>query len=649
MHLSPAALLLLQVLLIVGTSRLMGRLFRILRQPQVVAEILAGLALGPTLLGVLAPSLQQTLFPEHSLHALHSLSDLGLTLFLFVVGLEFEPHALRRQGKLAGGVSLGALLLPFAMGVSAAWLSHPHIAPEGTSRLAFSLFIGTAISVTAFPVLARIVAERGLLQTTIGSLAMTAAAVADVLAWCLLALSVVLAQGGSWQSSLLRLLLVGLFVGGMLGAVRPLLARLAIRYGRLHGLTPGATATVLLALLGSSLLSELIGIHALFGAFLFGTAVPRQGRLVPLLLQPIEPLVVLLFLPVYFASVGLKTDLSVAVQGGMLSVTLGVLVLAVFGKLVGVLIPARLGRLPWRDSWILGILMNTRGLMEFVILGVGLDMGLIDRPLFAAMVIMALATTLMTTPLVSILRPARSAARLSELREDDAYSLVVCAAHDASVDRLATLASLLCGPGDARSYALSLEPLGEHSDLVPTDDTGQGAERTARILAEQIEARGALSLPISFSSPAPVRDIIQITRAKKADMILLGFHIPMVGHAVLGGLLREIANAVDSDVLMLHREVGEVSRVVVGLGGAHDAGVRRVAARLRRRSLHITEIPASAGLPELLRQAAEADLLVVGVGHPFGPTMSRLGLQRTAVVDQTRCALLVVSAGSPAA
>jgi Kef-type K+ transport system membrane component KefB/ethanolamine utilization microcompartment shell protein EutS len=634
---------------IIGLSRLCGLVFRGLGQPQVVAEILAGFALGPTLFGAVAPTLQAMVFPAASLPALQGLADVGLVLFMFVIGLEFDPNLVRGQGRSTVRLSLSALFVPFLLGLGGAWLAHAEFAPPGVSRLAFSLFAGTAVSVTAFPVLARIVAERGLMRSRVGGLAMTGAAIADVLAWILLALAVVVAGSGAPVEVVARVFGVAAFIAFMLVPFRRMLLRLSVRYGRVRGLTPGATATVMLGLLCTAMFAELIGVHALFGAFLYGVAVPREGRLVPQLTHLLENVVVILLLPLYFAAVGLKTDLGLAIDGAMGSVTLVVLLVAVGGKVAGVLIPARLSGLPWRETGALAALMNARGLMELVVLGVGLELGVIDQRLFAALVVMALVTTLAATPLVAVLMPRTAAASTPAAPPgaDATYNLLVCAARKASIEGMAQVAAALGGTGDARVYALSLEHLEEHVELVPSAEAGATAALTAHRLAERTEALGTQARPISFATKTPSADIVAVARAKKADAVLLGFHQPMIGQAVLGGPLRNVASALDADVLMVHlTHDRDIRVVVVGRGGENDAGLMRVAERLRQ-SRTVIEVASDAGVDRLLAVAATADLLIVGVGAPYGPASSRLDLGRNRVVTEATCSLMVVSGGDP--
>lgn len=398
-HGSALAMLLLQLIAVLACARLLGQLFRRLHQPQVLGEMLAGIVLGPSVLGHLAPAMQASLFPLSSLGGLQGVSQVGLMLFMFLIGLELDLGVLREQRRRTALISYFSIITPFALGVTLAiWLYRE--APPGVPFFLFALFCGAAMSVTAMPVLARILQEKGLLRTPLGSLAMACAAVNDVTAWVVLTLIAWLAHHG--QSSLLQLLQVAAYLAGMVLVMRPLLAR----YGqRLFGgrLTQDRMALVLGIALLSALATEAIGIHALFGAFLAGAIIPRHTGFVDSLTHKLEDLTLVLLLPLFFAWSGLRTDIGLLdrpelwLAGGL------ILLVAISGKLGGTYLAARHCGMPPREAGAMGVLMNTRGLMELVILNVGLDIGVITPALFTMMAFMAIITTAMTSPLLSLL------------------------------------------------------------------------------------------------------------------------------------------------------------------------------------------------------------------------------------------------------
>src|SRR5688572_25961869 len=398
----PLPLLLLQIVVIVLAARGLGGVFRRFGQPAVIGEMLAGILLGPSLLGWLWPATQGFLFPADSLATLRLLSQLGVILFMFVVGLDLDLDHLRSRLGSAVWVSHTSIVVPFLLGVGLALLVYRSAAPAGTRFSAFALFLGVAMSITAFPVLARILEERGLARTGLGATAIACAAVDDVTAWCLLALVVAIVQAEALSGALLTLLLSAAFAAMVLGIVKPQVARLLPA-----DLDPGERRTGLLAgaltfMLLCALSTELIGIHALFGAFLAGVAMPRHARLVAYLKRRIEPLGSVFLLPLFFAFTGLRTEVGLLADARGWLLCPGVIAVAVAGKLGGSMLAARATGMPWADSFALGALMNTRGLIELVVLNLGYDLGILSPRIFATMVIMALVTTFMTGPLLQV-------------------------------------------------------------------------------------------------------------------------------------------------------------------------------------------------------------------------------------------------------
>jgi Kef-type K+ transport system membrane component KefB len=395
--------LVLQLVVILTAARLFGMGAKAIGQPAVIGEMLAGIALGPSLLGSLAPELATQLFPTSSLTALNGLSQLGVLLFLFIVGLHVDVPALRRQRSTAVVASHASIAAPFTLGVALALYLFPRYAPAGVAFSAFALFIGVAMSVTAFPVLARILEERGLLNTPIGTLAVACAAVDDVTAWMLLAAVVALVQSDGAIPSLLQALAgTVVFVLLMFRVVRPLLERFAT--GEKASRVPTATLSLLLIMaLLAALGTEAIGIHALFGAFVAGTIVPRDNAFADRVANQFGDLLVVMLLPLFFAYTGLRTDFTMIIGASAWWPLFGILAVAIVGKVGGTTLAARASGQSWHAASTLGVLMNTRGLMELVVLNIGLDLGVLSPPLFAMMVIMALITTTMTVPSLVLL------------------------------------------------------------------------------------------------------------------------------------------------------------------------------------------------------------------------------------------------------
>lgn len=399
-------LLIFQIGTILIAARLMGWLFRKLQQPRVVGEMLAGILLGPSLLGRVAPGVSASLFPPDSLGYLNALSQVGLLLFMFLVGCEIDLKQLSKLGRAAVITSHVSIVVPFILGFLLAIYIYPRLSNESAHFTGFALFMGAAMSVTAFPVLARILTERNMLRTSVGSVAITCAAVDDVTAWCILAGIIVIVRS-SGQDLPIWLMLVGViaFILIMLFVVRRALQNLSKLYERQGSLTHENIALILLLVLASGWITESLGVHALFGAFLAGVSMPRNHELLKELSQKFEALVVVLLLPLYFAFTGLRSSIFLIAGAEMWFYCAAIILLAITGKLGGSMVSARLNGMPWREAAAVGILMNTRGLVELVILNIGLDLGILSPPLFSMMVVMALVTTLMTTPLLKLVYP----------------------------------------------------------------------------------------------------------------------------------------------------------------------------------------------------------------------------------------------------
>lgn len=399
----PLILLLLQIVVIIGFTRLIGNAFRPIGQPRVVVEIAVGIVLGPSLLGMVWPDAAAFLFPPASLPALSMLSQLGLILFMFVVGMHLDTGAAKRRADAAVLISHLSMLFPFFLGVASAWFLYPTFAGEAIGFVPFALFMGIAMSVTAFPVLARILNERQLTHTTVGALALTCAAVDDITAWCLLALVVAIAKSGPLAGAVATVGLTIVYLLAMVFLVRPVLARV-LEHQAEKGDERTWMAIMLLVVLCSAMITEVIGIHALFGAFFAGVVMPKNPSLRARASDRVEYVSELVLLPLFFALTGLRTHIGLLDQGHLWLICLGVIAVAVFGKLVGGAFAARIsGGISWRDSWLLGALLNTRGLMELVVLNIGYEMGILSQTIFTMLVLMALVTTAMTGPLISLL------------------------------------------------------------------------------------------------------------------------------------------------------------------------------------------------------------------------------------------------------
>ena len=399
----PLAMLLLQIIVIIGFARLFGFLFKKIGQPVVIGEIVAGIVLGPSIAGLFFPDLNHLLFPAASLGTLNFLSQIGLILFMFIIGMELDLKAMSKQAYDAVIISHASIIIPYTMGMGLAYFMYHDYAPAGISFLSFSLFMGITMSITAFPVLARILQEKGLTRTKLGAMALTCAAADDLTAWCILAAVIALVKSGSSVSALYTIGLAIAYVLLMLKVVRPALQKLENIYAKNEKHRTPIIALLFIMLIVSSYATSIIGIHSLFGAFIAGMVMPSGFGFRKIVIDKIEDVSIVLLLPLFFVITGLKTQIGL-LNEGHLWVTFGwVLLVAVSGKFGGSAIAARMVGQSWKDSLSIGVLMNTRGLMQLIVLNIGYDLGILSPQIFAMMVLMALVTTFMTGPALELI------------------------------------------------------------------------------------------------------------------------------------------------------------------------------------------------------------------------------------------------------
>jgi len=391
----PSLLLALAAVVLVG--RLLGVLFRRAGQPPVIGEVVGGILLGPSFLGLLSPETYRFLLPSEIAPLLSVVAQIGVIIYMFLIGLELNPELLRNRVKATLVISTSSILLPFLLGVGLAVFIYDELSPSNVPFTPFALFLGLSMSVTAFPVLARILNDIGLARTPLGTIALTCAAFEDIAAWCLLAFVVGFVNAAAGSALFVAVLTVG-FASLMLVVVRPIIARLVAGLEE-RSPTQGNVAVVLVGLLMSAWTTEVIGIHAVFGAFIFGAIIPHQSSLARTLHQNLESLTILL-LPAFFAFTGMRTEIGLLSGRYEWVVCAIIIAVATTGKWGGAVVGARLTALSWRESSALGVLVNTRGLMELIVLNVGLELGVISQTLFTMMVLMALITTIATTPLL---------------------------------------------------------------------------------------------------------------------------------------------------------------------------------------------------------------------------------------------------------
>ena len=399
----PLPVLLLQVIVIIVFVRLFGFVLKKAGQPAVIGEIIAGIVLGPSVLGIILPGISAFIFPVNSLGNLQFLSQVGLILFMFIIGLELDLNLIRKQATGAIIISHASIIIPYALGMTLALFMYRSFAPPGISFLSFALFMGIAMSITAFPVLARIIQERKLTKTKLGVMALTCAAADDITAWCILAALIGIVNAGTPLSALYTICLLILYVLVMMLIARPLLKNILLRYNKNKVAGKSMIAIVFMVMLLSAYITEVIGIHALFGAFLAGVIMPNEFDFRRTLIHKIEDISMVLLLPLFFVFTGLRTQLSLLNESSLWITFIWIVVAAVAGKFGGSAIAAKVVGQSWKESLSIGALMNTRGLMELVVLNIGYDLGILSPQVFAMMVLMALVTTLLTNPTLNLI------------------------------------------------------------------------------------------------------------------------------------------------------------------------------------------------------------------------------------------------------
>ncbi len=399
---NPLSIFILQILTIIIVARFFAYLSSKLGQPSVVGEIFAGIFLGPSILGMWHPEFSAFLFPVESLGNLKFLSQVGLILFMFVVGMELDLKVLRTKAHEAVVISHVSIIVPFMLGTGLAYFVYLDYAPANIAFLPFALFMGIAMSITAFPVLARIIQERELTRTPLGALIITCAAADDISAWCIFAAVVAIVKAGSLMNAGYTILLAIAYVLIMIKVVRPFLTRFGKVCSTKESISKSVAAVFFILILLSAYATEVIGIHAIFGAFLAGVIMPPHANFRKIFAEKIEDVALLLFLPLFFVFTGLRTQISLLHDSTSWQICGLIILVAVVGKFLGSAVAAKFVGQNWRNSIIIGALMNTRGLMELIILNIGYDLGILSPDIFAMMVIMALATTSMAGPVLDL-------------------------------------------------------------------------------------------------------------------------------------------------------------------------------------------------------------------------------------------------------
>jgi Kef-type K+ transport system membrane component KefB len=536
----PSAILLLQIITIVVVARAFGFIFNKIGQPAVIGEIIAGIVLGPSILGLFFPGISGFLFPAASLGNLNFLSQIGLMLFMFVIGMELDIEHIRKQAKDAVVISHASIIIPYTLGMGLACMLYTQFAPTNISFLSFALFLGIAMSITAFPVLARIIQERGLTKTKLGSMALTCAAADDVTAWCILAAVIAIVKAGTMVTALYTIALAIGYVLFMLMVLKPFLNRLGSIYAGREMVSKTVMAFVFMILLGSAYATEVIGIHALFGAFLAGVIMPDNFNFRKIVTDKVEDISIVLLLPLFFVLTGLRTQIGLLNTTELWLICGGVTLVAVIGKFGGSAFAARIMGQSWRDSLAIGALMNTRGLMELVVLNIGYDLGILSPQVFAMMVLMAIITTFMTGPALDLLnRSDRRRARIAAAAVPDnhrAFKILLSFDAAESGRKLLQLASQLMGRKQLNNQITAIN-LTYNPDITTAQIDEFEKESFAHILDEAKKMK--VQLDTRYQPVIDVRkEIIKIAEDEHYDFMLIDAGKSLLKGTLLGNLFQ---------------------------------------------------------------------------------------------------------------
>jgi Kef-type K+ transport system membrane component KefB len=690
-------LILIELLVVIGLSRLMGLGFERIKQPLVIGEIVAGIMLGPSLLGWLAPAWKAALFPPEALPSLGVLAQIGLIFFMFLIGLELNPKYLRGNLDIAVLISHVSILVPFSLGCLLALLLYPLVSNGDVTFTAFALFLGAAMSITAFPVLARIITENNLQGSRLGTLALTCAAVDDVTAWCVLALAIAVTRTNSMAGAMPTILFSILYIGVMVTFGRQFLKNLSKYYDRKGKLPQFLVAIIYMAVVASALITEVIGIHFIFGAFLLGAVMPKNAGLTRELAEKTEDFVLVFLLPLFFAYSGLKTEVGLLNSPDKWLLCLAVVGVAIIGKYVGTYIAARVSGIDKRESAALGWLMNTRGLTELIVLNIGLELKVISPLLFTMLVIMALVTTFMTSPLLEWTYPKRLIrldvmdAEVTEASPEPQpiYRVLVPVANPKTQKGLINLALAIAGTRqNAIVHPLSLVEIQENYAFASTPIEADRLVEQRRIQIDGLvksiqppEVRARLR-PIVRVSSDIARETSRIAALDHTDLILVGWHRPVFDQNRLGGRVGQILSSARADVAVFaDRGLQQISKILVPYAPSlHDELGLELAlrllmngARIQLQVLRVTNPDTPAGelsreFTEVLAQLAPSvrsriempiletyldplqavvdhsvtvDLTIAGASRAWGSERQTLGRYADALVTQCVSSLLI--------
>lgn len=577
----PLSILILQIISIIVVSRIFRFLFNKIGQPTVIGEIIAGIVLGPSLMGLFFPEISQFLFAKDSLPNLQFLSQVGLILFMYVIGMELDLKMLRNQARDAVVISHASIIIPYFLGMGLAYYMYREFAPANISFLSFALFMGIAMSITAFPVLARIIQERDLTKTKLGRIVITCAATDDITAWCILATVIAIVKAGTFFSALFTISLAILYVLFMLFAIQPILKKIGNIYSERETISKSIVALSFLVLLGSAYMAEIIGIHAFFGAFLAGVIMPANLNFRRILTEKVEDVSLVLLLPLFFVFTGLRTQINLLNQSNLWAMCGVIILTAVVGKFGGSTLTAKFVGQNWKDSLSIGALMNTRGLMELIVLNIGYDLGILSPEVFAMMVLMALGTTFMTAPALDAINylfpdkdnPASVSSKF--------YKVLILFGPAAKGRKLLRLAHQLTSK-ESIAASITTMHLTPSADINPKEaDTYE--EESFRLVKKEAENLNIKIKTIYRATNDISKEVSRETKKGRYDLLLVGSSRTVFSDDVVGGKVKTFLEEMKGHAgVLVDKDFEVADRILVLLNGVEDQFLLSFAERFIR-------------------------------------------------------------------
>lgn len=573
------SVLILQILVIIIASRILGWLMSLIGQPTVIGEILAGIALGPSLLGLFFPDASSFLFPPQSLGALEFLSQIGLILFMFIIGMELDINILKKQAGSAIFISNVSIVVPFVSGVALALYLFSSFAPAGSRFVPFALFMGISLSITAFPVLARIVQERGITRTPLGITAISSAAINDITAWGILAIVVAIANAHAINGAIFTIFLSLAYLVTMLLVIRPLLNKIARKYTVPETISKQVVALVLSTMLLSSWITEVIGIHALFGAFMAGVIIPDNEKFKRIMAEKIEDISLVLLLPIFFVFTGLRTQIGLLNSPDLWLIAALVIAVAVASKFIGSALAAKLTGINWKESLLIGALMNTRGLIELVALNIGYDIGILSPEIFTILVLVALVTTFMTGPLMTLIEylfPAEA----TEILPAGAIKILIAFGPPETGAKMTQLINSLFGN---RKKGLKISALHLTPNTNISIKNARKYEEEAFGKIRQLSAKLGIEVKKMYRTTENVaNEIVKTANRGKYDLLIVGSSRPLLSQDKTSGKAKYFFENAGCQVgMFIDKGISKLEKILILSGSTEENQLFELTTRLK--------------------------------------------------------------------